>query len=325
VLFGLLGAIEVSVDGTSLPLGGPRQRAVLADLALHVGRAVPTAQLIDDVWGERPPVSATHTLETYVSRIRHLLATSAEADATVTTRPAAYMLDAAPERVDVWQFRELAARGGAALEAGDASTAVTLVSPALGLWRGPALADVREAAFAPLAAQRLEEERLTALENLMAARLALGQHRELVPELEVLIAGSPYRECFHAQLMLALYRSGRQVEALAAFARARALLADELGVEPGRELRELQRAVLLQAPELEPGDAGARPGRNADRPPGSPVGPLVPDAGPPRRGRARWWWAAAAAVVGLAAAVVLPTGLATGPAHSGELGDGWVR
>ena len=121
----------------------------------------------------------------------------------------------------------------------------------------PALADVRDAPFAVLAAQRLEDERLTAAEKLAGARLALGQHRELVPELETLIAGSPYRERFHAQLMLALYRSGRQAEALAAFRRARALLARELGIEPGRELRDLQQAILRHAPELEPLGGGA--------------------------------------------------------------------
>src|ERR1700727_2954565 len=148
-------------------------------------------------------------------------------------------------------------------------------------WRGSALADVRDAPFAVLAAQRLEDERLTAAERLAGARLALGQHRELVPELETLIAASPYRERFHAQLMLALYRSGRQVEALAAFRRARGLLARELGIEPGRELYDLQQAILRHAPELElagggsaqrvlPSAAGVPP---ADQEPGAPVAP----------------------------------------------------
>ena len=321
--FRLLGAVEVSADGTSLPLGGPRQRSVLADLALHVGRAVPTAQLIVDVWGERPPGSAVHTLESYISRLRHVLNASGAAGAVVVSKSAGYMLDAAQGHVNVWRFRELAARGGAAVEAGDAATAAALVGAAIDLWRGPALADIREAAFAAPAVQRLEEERLTALENLMEARLALGQHRELVAELEALIAGSPYREHFHAQLMLALYRSGRQADALAAFGRVRNTLSGELGIEPGRKLRELQHAVLLQAPELEPRAAAARlgPGQMADRQPSAPAGP--PAAGPVRaRGGRAWRWAAAAAALGLAAAVVVPILVGMGPAHGKTLAGG---
>ena len=185
----LLGAIEACADGIPLPLGGPRQRAVLADLALHAGQVVPTVQLIEDLWGERPPASAKHTVETYVSRLRHVLDASAAAGAPLVTRPTGYLLDAEAECVDVWQFRDLAARGSGALEQGDAAAAVTLFSSAIGLWRGPALARHPGRRRSPsLAAQRLEEERLTAVENLVEARLALGQHRELVPELETLTA-----------------------------------------------------------------------------------------------------------------------------------------
>ena len=275
----LLGAVEASADGTALPLGGPRQRAVLADLALHAGQLVAADRLIDDLWGERPPASAKHTLETYISRLRHVLNASGAASPPLMTRPGGYLLDAAPECVDVWQFRDLAARGSGARDQGDAAAAVMLLGSAVQLWRGPALADVQDAPFAVLARQRLEEERLTASEKLAEARLALGQHRELVPELEALIGGSPYREGFHAQLMLALYRSGRQAEALAAFGRARDLLAGELGIEPGRELRRLHRAVLLQAPELEP-DGGTA--RSTPRPVAAPVsGPS--DQRPPAR------------------------------------------
>jgi YVTN family beta-propeller protein len=323
----LLGEIKVSADGIPLPLGGPRQRAVLADLALHAGQAVPAVQLIDDLWGERPPVSARPTLESYISRLRHVLAgAGAGADGvSLETTPAGYMLDVVGEQVDTWHFRDLAASGSGALERGDAATAVTLVTSALALWRGPALADVREAPFAVLAAQRLEDERLTALEKLVEARLRLGQHRELVPELETLVAGSPYRECFHAQLMLALYRSGRQAEALAAFRRARELLTSQLGIEPGRELRELQVGILLQAPELDPASGGAvrralRPtdvrwpaGRPADRRPGATAGP--PAGGLVRaRGSRAWRWVAVIGAVGLAA-ISLPVLLTAAPAH----------
>ena len=322
----LLGAVEAYADGVALPLGGPRQRAVLADLALHAGQLVAAGRLIDDLWGGRPPISARHTLETYVSRLRHVLNASG---GLLVTRPGGYLLDVAPGCVDACQFRDLVARGSGARDHGDVPAAVTLLGSAVKLWRGPALADVQDAPFAVLAGQQLEEERLTASEKLVEARLALGQHRELVPELEALIADSPYREGFHAQLMLALYRSGRQAEALAAFGRARDLLAGELGIEPGRKLRRLHRAVLLQAPELEP-DGGTA--RSAPRPVAAPVsGPSdqrlpAPGSLPARQpfplGRRRAWrWAAAAVALGLAAAIGVPVLLPTGQAPGGMLTD----
>ncbi len=248
--------------------------------------------------GRPGPPSATHTLETYVSRLRRIFATSgADATAALVTMPTGYMLDVDPEHIDVCRFRDLAARGDVALDQGDATATVSLVTMALGLWRGPALVDLQDAAFAPLAAKGLEDERLTALEKLTEARLRLGHHRELVPELETVIAGSPYRECFHAQLMIALYRSGRQAEALTAFRRARDLLSGELGIEPGRELRDLERAILVQAPELDPGGGGAV--RRALR----PVAARPPPGRAARLRRRRWGLGAAAAILGLAAAV----------------------
>jgi YVTN family beta-propeller protein len=323
----LLGAVEAYADGVALPLGGPRQRAVLADLALHAGQLVVAGRLIDDLWGGRPPISARHTLETYVSRLRHVLNASG---GLLVTRPGGYLLDVAPRCVDACQFRDLVARGSGARDQGDVPAAVTLLGSAVKLWRGPALADVQDAPFAVLAGQQLEEERLTASEKLVEARLALGQHRELVPELEALIAGSPYREGFHAQLMLALYRSGRQAEALAAFGRARDLLAGELGIEPGRELRRLHRAVLLQAPELEPdgGTAGSAP-QPVAAPVSGPSDQRMPAPGslPARQpfplGRRRAWrWAAAAVALGLVAAIGVPVLLPTGQARGGMLTDG---
>ena len=322
----LLGAVEAYADGVALPLGGPRQRAVLADLALHAGQLVAAGRLIDDLWGGRPPISARHTLETYVSRLRHVLNASG---GLLVTGPGGYLLDVAPGCVDACQFRDLVARGSGARDQGDVPAAVTLLGSAVKLWRGPALADVQDAPFAVLAGQQLEEERLTASEKLVEARLALGQHRELVPELEALIADSPYREGFHAQLMLALYRSGRQAEALAAFGRARDLLAGELGIKPGRELRRLHRAVLLQAPELEPdgGTAGSAP-RPVAAPVSGPSDQRLPAPGslPARQpfplGRRRAWrWAAAAVALGLAAAIGVPVLLPTGQAPGGMLTD----
>ena len=330
--FRLLGTVEVSTGEHVVALGGPRARAVLADLALNVGRTVPTSQLAGDLWGDLLPASAVQTVETYVYRLRRALDAAGPHGVSLVKRPTGYMLDAQPDSVDVWRFRDLAARGIATLEEGDATTALTLMRSALALWRGPALADVRDAAFAPVAAERLEDERLTAAETLTDARLRLGAHRELVPELETLIAASPYRESFHAQLMLALYRSGRQAEALAAFRRARELLTEELGIEPGRELRELERAVLLQAPELEL-EAGEAPQRalrtNGGRAPPSEQSsekPGTPD--PPSRGsgvgarRPTWRWVVAPATLGVAVAVSLPILLAAQASHAGELSDG---
>jgi YVTN family beta-propeller protein len=318
VLFKVLGPVEVAENGTALPLGGPRQRSVLADLVLRAGQLVPMTQLVDDMWGESPPDSAVHTVETYVSRLRQVLGAAGPA-APLLTRPTGYILDVPPEQVDLWQFRELAARGGAALDRGDATSAVELVTCGLALWRGAALADIRHAAFAPAAAERLDGERLTALEKLMEARLRLGQHRELVPELEALVADCPYREGFHAQLMLALYRSGRQTEALDAFRRAREHLVGELGVEPGRELRTLQQAILRQEAELEPDGEGAAvraleaaAGYAPLETDGRPL--AAPAAGAAGRsvGRGRAWRVALLAVILVGAAVAVPAVLTAG-------------
>ena len=330
MLFRLLGAIEVVENGISLPLGGPRHRSVLADLVMHAGRTVPAVQLIDDVWGESSPASATHTLETYVSRLRQVLSTSSSA-APLLTRPTGYMLEVPPEHVDICQFRDLAARGSAALEREDAASAVTLITSALALWRGAALADIREAAFAPSAAERLDGERLTALEKLTEARLRLGHHRELVPELEALVADCPYREGFQAQLMMALYRSGRQAEALAVFRRARKHLVSELGIEPGPELRALQQAILRQAPEVEPNSDGAvqpvltaaaaRETRPTDL---QRATASLPVGGPARRRRGRSWRLALLATILVVAAVGLPALLTTGPVRGTVLDEDGV-
>jgi YVTN family beta-propeller protein len=315
----MLGAIEVVEDGTSFPLGGPRQRSVLADLVMHAGQTVSTVQLIDDVWGENPPPSAIHTVETYVSRLRQILSTSSLA-APLITRPKGYMLDMPPEYIDIWQFRDLAARGSAAVERDDATPALSLLTSALALWRGAALADIREAAFAPMAAERLDGERLTALEKLMEARLRLGHHRELVPELEALVADSPYREGFHALLMKALYGSGRQADALDAFQHARKHLVGELGIEPGPDLRAVQEAILRQAPELQLDRKGAGQQAlttaTAQTQPVDQAGVTVslPVGGPARGRRGRARRLAPLAAILLVATVVLSTVLTAGPA-----------
>lgn len=281
----VLGTTEVVVDGAPRALGGPRQRGVLADLALHAGRVVMVSELVDDLWGSSPPASAGHTIEAYVSRLRRVLQVEGGPSVLVASR-SGYRLDVAAEQVDALHFDELVGRGRGALERGDAPGAEGALSAALALWRGAALADVRDCAFAPVAAQRLETDRLGALESLMDARLLLGQHREVVSELKRAITLDPYRERFHAQLMVALYRSGRQADALGAFQRARARLAEDLGLEPGRELRELERAILLQAPELDAPILGRRPVLVLAAPPGNNAvqveGPTrPPDTRPP--------------------------------------------
>jgi YVTN family beta-propeller protein len=247
----LLGTTEVTVDGGPRAVGGQRQRGVLADLALNAGRVVMMSELIEDLWGGSPPASAAHTIETYVSRLRRVLS-SEDRPSVLVKGGSGYVLNVGPEQVDALYFGLLVGKGSTALQRGDAVAAKGILSGALALWRGAALADVRDSAFAPVAARRLEADRLAALESLMDARLQLGEHRELVSELEHAVALDPYRERFHAQLMLALYRSGRQADALAAFQQARTRLAHELGIEPSRELRELERGILLQAPELDP-------------------------------------------------------------------------
>jgi YVTN family beta-propeller protein len=245
----VLGTTEVVVDGAKLALGAPMARAVLADLALSAGLTVPTSRLVDDLWGGSPPATSTHTVQAYISQLRRSFNVGPEP--VLHTSRSGYLLDVARSEVDALKFLDLVADARVALASGHAALAEGLLSAGLSMWRGPALADVRDATFASFAAARLENDRLAALEMLFDARLELGQDRELVSELQLAAADNPFREHLHAQLMIALYRSGRQAESLAAFQRARDRLVGELGVEPGRELRELERSVLQQAPELE--------------------------------------------------------------------------
>jgi predicted ATPase/DNA-binding SARP family transcriptional activator/tetratricopeptide (TPR) repeat protein len=244
-----LGPVQAVRAGRDVPLGGPRQRAVLALLALEAGRVVPAGRLVEEVWRGRPPLGAAKTLRSYVSRLRSALAP----EVTVASRGGGYALSAGPDQVDVRRFERLVAEGRAVLGGGEAVAAGNRFREALGLWRGPALADVAE--VEPLAREgaRLEELRLAAVEGRLEADLAAGRHVEVAGELEGLVGEFPLRERLWRLLMLALYRGGRQADALAAYQRARAVLAGELGLEPGPELRELERAVLRQeVPPLAP-------------------------------------------------------------------------
>jgi WD40 repeat protein/DNA-binding SARP family transcriptional activator len=231
----LLGPVEVSADGRTVRLGGPKPRAVLAMLALDPGTTVSTDRLIEGLWGEEPPATAAKTLQVYVSRLRKAL--TANGDGTdIVTRARGYELRLAPDDVDACRFERLLAHGAP--------------REALALWRGPPLDDVADEPFAAAEIRRLEELRLAAIEQAIDADLAAGRHRELVGELGGLVAEHALHERFHGQLMVALYRSGRQAEALEGYRRARATLVDQIGVEPGRELRELHEAILRQDPSL---------------------------------------------------------------------------
>jgi YVTN family beta-propeller protein len=307
--FRVLGPIEVSDDGRDLALGGPKQRALLADLVLNAGSIVSTDRLIDDLWADASPPAASHTVETYIARLRRVLRDGARPEVLLTRAPG-YLLDAEPGQVDAFRFQQLVKDGTAAAGRGDHEQASALLGAALALWRGPALADVDGAPFAQAAARRLTDQRLLAQERRIDCDLALGRAQDLIGELDALIGGQPYHEPFHRQLMLALYRSGRQSDALAAFHRARRLLADELGIEPGPDLRRMEQAILRQDPGLEPGQSpAARPPQAAPpqaAPPSRPAGP----ARVPGRGRHRRRGLIAGGVA-LAVAVAVAVSLAT--------------
>jgi predicted ATPase len=238
----LLGPVQAARSGREVALGGPRQRAVLALLALDVDRVVPTGRLIDEVWRGRPPPGAAKTLRSYVSRLRSALAP----EVAVVARGGGYALSAGSGLLDVARFERLVAEGQAALGSGQAAAAGNRFREALALWRGPAFADVLDVESLAREGARLEELRLVALEGRLEADLAVGSHAEAAGELERLVSEYPLRERLWRLLMLALYRAGRQADALAAYQRARAIFAGELGLEPGPELQELERAVLRQ-------------------------------------------------------------------------------
>jgi predicted ATPase/DNA-binding SARP family transcriptional activator len=244
--FRLLGPLEVALDGEPVALGGQKQRALLATLLLEPNRIVSGDRLIDAVWGEIPPETARNTVQVYISQLRKHLPAGA-----LQTAPPGYRLAVDPATVDVFEFVRLSDEGRSALASGDAAAAAETLRAALGLWRGPALADLASVPFAQTEILRLEEQRAAAAEDLIDADLALGRHDQLVAELEALVAEHPLRERLHAQLMLALYRAGRQADALNAYQRARATLVEELGIEPGDALRRLERAILAHDPSLD--------------------------------------------------------------------------
>ena len=246
--FRILGSIEAEDNGLTLDLGGLRERTLLARLLLSANQVVSADRLAEDLWSGSPPPHSTATLRVYISRLRRVL--GRHADILLTQAPG-YRLNVTDDQLDALRFERLIAAAEADMAAGRASAAAVTLREALDLWRGPALSDVADMAFAQADATRLEEARLTALENRVDADLACGRHASLVAELDGLAPSHPLRERLTGQRILALYRSGRQAAALSAYAELRDRLADELGIDPSPDLRRLHERILRQDPDLD--------------------------------------------------------------------------
>jgi predicted ATPase/DNA-binding SARP family transcriptional activator len=244
--FGLLGPLAVWRDGEELSIAATKPRALLALLLLRANEVVSTARLIDELWGERPPARAVKTVQVYVSQLRKTLGAG-----VVETRTGGYLIRVDEGALDVDRFESGLERGRALLDAGAARDAGAALREALALWRGPALSDLEQESFARDEIGRLEELRLMALALRIEADLALGRHAEVTPELEALVREHPLRERLRELLVLALYRAGRQADALAAYHDARTTLVEELGLEPGQSLRELEKSILVQDRSLD--------------------------------------------------------------------------
>jgi YVTN family beta-propeller protein len=295
----ILGPLEVSADGRVVEIGGAKPRALLVILLLRANESVPRDVLVHELWGERPPASAQHSLEVYVSRLRKSLNGAANGSVLVT-RPGAYSLRVEEGQLDAHRFERLVEQGRAALAGNEADQAAASLRAALQLWRGQALADLAHGLGPRVEAVQLEELRLSAIEDRIEADLALGRHAEVVGELEALVAVHPLRERLHGQLMIGLYQGGRQAEALEAYQAARRTLIEELGLEPGPELRELEGRILRHDPTL-----------TARRPPVQPDGslPLHSDERLPTQATGRRAPRALVAAAALLSAAVLAAGL----------------
>jgi DNA-binding SARP family transcriptional activator len=307
--FRLLGPLEALIDGNSVNLAAAKPRALLALLLLNRNRVVPTETLIDELWGDEPPARATKTLQVYVSQLRKELGPE-----RLVTRAPGYELRVGEDELDVDRFEKLAAEARERLASGDAAGAVEGMRRALDQWRGPALLEFRAEPFAMRAAARLEDLRLAAVEDLLSAALEAGEAAGIVPELEELVASHPLRERPRELLMLALYRAGRQADALELFRRTRELFVSELGIEPSASLRELEQAMLRQDTAL----LGTPRAQRAAH--------MSPDAARHRRRRAPWTLVAAAALVAaaiVAALLIHDGGTSSPPTTPG--GDPQVR
>ena len=257
--FRILGPLEVEDGPQTLRLGGHQQRALLALLLLRANEVVPVDEIVEDLWPAEPPASATKSVHALISKLRRRLEGEADGEpngdtgenGVILTRPHGYLLTVADGELDLHRFQSLMEDGHGALTAGHAAEAADRFREALALWRGPPLAEFAYDSFAQVEIARLAELRLSGVEERIEADLALGRHRELIPELEALLTKNPLRERLRGQLMLALYRSGRQAQALDAYRRARRRLVDELGIEPSPALQRLEQAILRQDESLE--------------------------------------------------------------------------
>jgi YVTN family beta-propeller protein len=246
VTFRILGKLEVLVDGRSVELPSRRERALLGVLLLRVGEVVSVDELIDSVWGDPAPASARHMVHEYVSRLRAVFGDAS----VITTRPPGYAVERASCELDTIRFASLVATARSAAAAGDTDQALTSFDEALGVWRGAALSDVALEGEARAAAAGLDDERRSVRSERVDLALTMGRHQELIPELERAVAAEPLDEHALGQLMLALYRSGRQADALARYRDGRRTLVEQVGIEPGDELRALEQAILRQDPAL---------------------------------------------------------------------------
>ena len=267
VQFRLLGPLEAQDGERRVELGRPKQRVLLAVLLVHANDVVSLDRLVEELWGEEPPPQAAASLQTYVSNLRRALEPDRPARApsrVLVSQPPGYRLVVGAGDLDAARFAALATEGHRLLQAGRPAAAAGVLREGLALWRGPALVEVADEAFAQAERNRLEELRVAALEDRLAADLDLGGHAAVVAELEGLAGRYRFRERLAGLLMLALYRSGRQGEALQAFQAARRALADELGIDPGRWLRQLETGILRQDPGLDwtppPQEPGPSPG-----------------------------------------------------------------
>ena len=261
VEFGILGPLQVVAGERPVVFGAAKLRATLSVLLVHANQFASLDRLVDELWEDQPPSSAAKLVPQYVSQLRRSLQPDWDRrrhGPLLETRPRGYLLHVEPDALDADRFRAMVERSRCLVRSNAAQAAADGVRQALGLWRGVALADVPRTPSVAAAAAQLEELRIAAVEDRIEAELAVGRHSELVCELSALVSRYPLQERLRGQMMLALYRSGRQAEALQAYQAARKVLLEELGIEPGRGLRQLQRAILTADPALEPASDGVR-------------------------------------------------------------------